>query len=277
MFKLYHEEIKVSDPLRELTEAGYYKKTSLSACDFVLFPRVIFSDNENNFSGLLAEISEKYLVSTKWVLLFVIADYEKKYPFYPNLILFRTSLRSSLRRANEHPLPYVWENYNTPFDPIETVKPKVGFCGLASKSRRKLLRVFEKENRIETNFIIRDKFWGGKAHDASLKKDFDEIMQFNPFILCQRGKGNFSMRFYQTLSAGRIPVLINTDMILPFENEIDWENLIVLGKNKTDCLQQVVVAFETGRYKQMQQDCRRIFEAYFSRALYLQKALKSLI
>ena len=37
-----------------------------------------------------------------------------------------------------------------------------------------------------------------------------------------RGAGNWSFRFFETLSAGRIPVLIDTDSALPLEDRVDW-------------------------------------------------------
>ncbi len=276
MHKLFHEDILVTDPLAELTFAGFYERTTLAACDYVLYPRVLFAENENDFEGLLKKISEQYKASSKWVLIFIIADYEKQYAFYSNLVLFRTSLRNSLRKANEYPLPYVWENYERPFEPIKTDLPQIGFCGLASKPRKKILRIFEQADKIKTNFIIRDKFWGGKAHDKSLKSDFDSNMKWNPFVVCQRGKGNFSMRFYQTLSAGRIPVLTNTDLVLPFADDIDWGKYIVMGRSEKDCLQQFIAVFEVGGYVKMQQDCRLLFETYFSKKVYLQKVLELL-
>jgi hypothetical protein len=46
------------------------------------------------------------------------------------------------------------------------------------------------------------------------------------YALCMRGAGNWSYRFFEALSAGRIPVMIDTDCMLPLENEIDWSRHI---------------------------------------------------
>ena len=43
----------------------------------------------------------------------------------------------------------------------------------------------------------------------------------NLFTLCYRGRGNFSVRFYETLMRGRIPIQINSSSIFPYEDEID--------------------------------------------------------
>ena len=56
-------------------------------------------------------------------------------------------------------------------------------------------------------------------------------MLLTPFTICVRGNGNFSVRFYETLASGRIPILIDTDCVLPLENEIDWDRHCIIIKN----------------------------------------------
>jgi hypothetical protein len=45
------------------------------------------------------------------------------------------------------------------------------------------------------------------------------------YVLCVRGAGNFSHRLYETLAAGRIPVILDTNLALPLGGEIDWHAL----------------------------------------------------
>ncbi len=40
------------------------------------------------------------------------------------------------------------------------------------------------------------------------KKLFDENMETSEFTFCPRGNGNFSIRFYESLYSGRIPIII---------------------------------------------------------------------
>ena len=57
-------------------------------------------------------------------------------------------------------------------------------------------------------------------------------MLSTPFTLCVRGNGNFSVRFYEALAIGRIPVLFDTDCILPLDEQIDWKKHCIIVKNK---------------------------------------------
>jgi Exostosin family len=61
----------------------------------------------------------------------------------------------------------------------------------------------------------------------------------NTYILCPRGVENYSFRFYETLSWGRVPVLIDTDMMLP--PYIDWDEVCVrVPYNQLDQLETMI-------------------------------------
>jgi len=45
------------------------------------------------------------------------------------------------------------------------------------------------------------------------------------YVICPRGIENFSFRVYEALKYGRIPVIIDTEMVLP--PEIDWEQVAI--------------------------------------------------
>ena len=45
------------------------------------------------------------------------------------------------------------------------------------------------------------------------------------YTLCYRGAANYSLRFYESLCLGRIPLFINTDCMLPFEDRVHWKDV----------------------------------------------------
>jgi hypothetical protein len=57
------------------------------------------------------------------------------------------------------------------------------------------------------------------------KKNYQNHMLRNTYIFCPRGFENFSYRFYEALAYGRIPVLIDTDTVLP--PNVNWDELCV--------------------------------------------------
>ncbi len=101
---------------------------------------------------------------------------------------------------------------------------------LAAYERAKLLGFIQKESRYKTDFLLRKKYKAGaetSADKVQVEKEFFENIYQNLFTVCMRGFGNYSVRFYQTMAMGRIPILIDTDNILPFEKAIEYGALIV--------------------------------------------------
>jgi len=95
-----------------------------------------------------------------------------------------------------------------------------------SKLRADLLRKLENDQNISTNFIKRKKYRAGVQSDKKLHQTtiefYDNILNVQ-YVLCVRGGGNFSVRFYETLAMGRIPIFVNTDCLLPLADQIDWK------------------------------------------------------
>ena len=84
------------------------------------------------------------------------------------------------------------------------------------------------------------------------------------------------MRFYQALSVGRIPVLIDTKMTLPFENLIRWQDFIVFEKDEGQCLAKVQQIHAAGQILARQESCYRIFHDYLSPRVFLDQLLRQL-
>jgi hypothetical protein len=52
-------------------------------------------------------------------------------------------------------------------------------------------------------------------------------MRASRFVLCPRGRGLNSRRFFEALSHGRVPILYANAAKLPLEGRIRWEDFIV--------------------------------------------------
>ena len=137
------------------------------------------------------------------------------------------------------------------------------------------MKLFSYCKYIKTNYVIRKLFWGGKPHDKTLIEQFENNMINSHFNICNRGNGNFSMRFYQTLSCGRIPILLNTDMVLPFENEINWNDIIIIGNNEKELIEKLLHCWNNKNIEEMQIKCKEIYNTYFLDNIWFDKILSS--
>ncbi len=96
--------------------------------------------------------------------------------------------------------------------------------------RARLLKQLEKAKTINDNFIKRKKYRAGVSNNKSqhqTTQEFYDNILISDYVLCVRGGGNFSVRFYETLMMGRIPLYIHTDGFLPLEEEINWKEHVV--------------------------------------------------
>lgn len=95
--------------------------------------------------------------------------------------------------------------------------------------RGKVLDAIESSGAVRTHFVRRRRNLGppmaGVDEDSlrrQMRREYVQSVFENPYSLCIRGAGNWSYRLFETLAAGRIPILIDTDSVLPLEDAIDW-------------------------------------------------------
>jgi|26BtaG_2_1085354.scaffolds.fasta_scaffold00001_123 hypothetical protein len=100
----------------------------------------------------------------------------------------------------------------------------------ATYLRFKILNQLQKSTFVTCNFIYRKKYRAGIKYnkdDHRTSLEFYENLLNSDYIVCVRGAGNFSIRFYEALAMGRIPIFINTDSPLPFDGIIDWKKHVI--------------------------------------------------
>jgi hypothetical protein len=100
----------------------------------------------------------------------------------------------------------------------------------SSNLRFEVLEVFRKDARFETDYIIRQKYRGGVQTPENRQKttlEYYNNQKNADLITCVRGVGNFSLRLYETLAMGRIPVFVDTDSPLPEISGKDWNDYVI--------------------------------------------------
>jgi hypothetical protein len=169
--------------------------------------------------------------------------------------VYQQSLFADRRLANEQTMPAEisdpLEELGIKFRPRDLDMPSVGFCGYVGNPlsrltyrmmgrtrkfdglelRARALRSLKRVKEVRTDFIRRQMYRAGMRgrfhhfpqREFKSRREFWNNVLNNDYTLCLRGAGNFSYRFYEALAAGRIPLFINTDCILPFEDQIDWK------------------------------------------------------
>ena len=139
--------------------------------------------------------------------------------------------------------------------------------------RKKILNILNRSGDLHTDFFRRSRYQGGESKNMDsfqiLRKEFYENIKNTDYTLCIRGTGNFSARFYETLALGRIPVFINTDCILPFNDIIDWKkHLIWIDEHEISNVTKIIIDFHNNltqdSFKAIQMSNRKLWEEYFT-------------
>jgi hypothetical protein len=164
-------------------------------------------------------------------------------------------------------------------------------------TRAYALELLKNTPGVQVEAIVNQGFWGRTemGQDVMTPEDeqaarlrYVENMVESDYVLCVRGAGNFSIRFYETIMTGRIPIFVDSDTVLPFSREIQWKDILVHVHEKDlrslpDKLATFHSKFTNEEFKNTQHRLRAIWENWlgpegFYKAMHarLQKVLNSI-
>jgi len=251
----------------------------------------------------MTEMAKKY---NKKLILFYYYDPVKKIDV-PNGVIFRTSLLESTKEANEFAMPAYGEDLRKRKNLLEselwinkTKTPTVGFRGQSAPVKLPVKLTFKRKMNdllkyagIDKQFNLHYNFGYLARRDTivaclknkniktdvtltTLEQSWDPINGKMPFVnnvfqnqynICVSGHGNYSFRLYEIMSAGRIPIFINTDCVLPFEEFIDWKKHVVwIEEKEANKADQYILDFHQSihpdDFLQLQKNNRKLWEQY---------------
>ncbi len=150
----------------------------------------------------------------------------------------------------------------------------------ASIKRFWFLRKMARNQNFETDFILRNEYRGGSKTKEEVERtthDFFQNIIHNPYTFCKRGGGNFSVRFYETVAMGRIPVFLSTDSRLPMQELINWEEhcLISSADNFIENIIKLHQKISDAEFLEMQQKNRILYQEKLNRVNFFIEIAKN--
>ncbi len=266
-------------------------------CDFIIIPHnYYYIDKVDDYIKEFVDLSNKF---NKKIIIFSTND-STSYINIPNSIIFRMSQYLSRKKDNEIIMPaYSTDlSYGNEIMYREKRKiPIIGFCGWASVNglfnkiifwfkntfilkgthrlglyfRIKMIKLLNKSKLVKNNFIIRSSYSANKntisIDPIKARHEYIENIKDSDFVLAPKGDGNFSVRFYEILSLGRIPILIDTDCPLPLDKDIDYSKFIIKVsykdiKNIDKIISDFYDKISNEEWINMQRRAREAFEKY---------------
>lgn len=101
---------------------------------------------------------------------------------------------------------------------------------------------------------------------------FRELLGRSKFVLCPRGHGASSIRMYEVMAAGRVPVVIS-DEWTPVQG-VDWESCsVIVPENEISSIPQRLEALEE-RYPSMAHQARAVYDEQFGPQVHFQRMVE---
>ena len=93
---------------------------------------------------------------------------------------------------------------------------------------------------------------------------YKEILMNSQFSLCPLGTGPNSIRLWETISFGSVPVILSDKLVLPNLN-INYEDYFIFWKEADiDKLYNYLLNFEKEKLTNMSEKCIELYQTYFS-------------
>lgn len=248
----------------------------------------LFEHVKNNYNTYPSILGYYYLQNlpenlNEYDYLFVSSDYSIPAP---------TSACQMMTSAEDrHTFMWLQQDFSSfqPFPASEyTDVPTVGFVGripifTLPDGSRQLHRGFEPrysawEALEKSNNICFDAhprfeplgdsagFWNDSIPDKKKWEPMFKInMLANQYNLCARGNANWSLRFFETLAYGRIPVYIESGGRLPWDQVNNYfDDTFVYVTDIKNIESDILNFHETHTLHNTQKKCREMYDTYFS-------------
>lgn len=276
---LFKEEKFENNRFEKLIKEGkkYLQFVSIEECDFVVIPYKW--DNCSNTTQAIIDEARKF---NKKILTLHNDDYAPQVRLSPNDgFLFTTTLVKNQNQENEFSFPAFTGDFFEKSNSFNISK-RLGFCGgITHQIRYDVLNLIFNSD-LDKDIIIRKGFWAPELSKDDAREQFINNMINNTFIICMRGAGNFSYRLYETMMMGRIPIIIDSNQVFPFEKKIDYSEFSFRIDhsnvfNIVSILKEFIRTLSDDKIKEMQTKSRQIWEDYMSPEGWIKNFNKEII
>lgn len=235
----------------------------------------------------------KYLNSLAKLKLVIFSDRGDfpKRPKITNSVALRVAINPGESRFRKIVIPYNVESLSfIPYKKLE-VSPTISFVGFIPKLsvgrfkhtlqqsplhpikgngavvRRLMHRTLSKAD-LTYSSTIRNSYGALDVGQVDFDKNRTEYLTSineSDLVACPRGDANQSARFYEALSAGRIPCLPNTSIVFPNVEEIKLNSLLIKFPFRYKTLEFLIAEYfksirTQSEYNSIQRDLREFFQ-----------------
>ncbi len=188
--------------------------------------------------------------------------YEKIIPILKKMgvkVLFTPHVDKDYEDITVLPYPHLAINGISPVNIVKNIWASFVGAQYTHYTRAQIFNLFAHDPRF--TLINRGNTWHFYLKEdklAQFTQEYQDILVRSRFALCPRGTGASTIRFWESLQAGAIPVLIADAMRLP--SNFDWSSCIVkIPENQVNLIPTILESISLDQEAIMYQAC---LEAY---------------
>lgn len=228
---------------------------------------ILFVENTQFDDILFKDLLQHPLVEQYREKAFMYNEMDRPWDALPGLYccLTRKHINEKRHRAFAYlttPNPYISSIHN------QQIERRWLFSFMGSMShrcRRPLLHLKQPDSFIRdtSDFNV----W--QSDDAELQirgQDYAEVLAASDFVLCPRGIGTSSIRLYETLEVGRVPVIISDHWVPPAET--DWRFAIQVEEARVASIPGLLRALANEAFERGQEARQAWLNAYAPDTLF---------
>ena len=133
------------------------------------------------------------------------------------------------------------------------------FIGFSSHQVR--TKIFSMRHPRDTIIKKRSRWHFGSRQKEREKKEYQSVLARSRFSLCPRGTGASTVRFWESLQAGAIPVVLSDVMSLP--EGFDWDSCVIrIDEKDVYKIPEIIVSILPEQERYMREQCYKVFEKF---------------
>jgi hypothetical protein len=181
-----------------------------------------------------------------------------------NILIFSGSGKISDKNdvKNIIPIPHVISPILSPMK-----KEKKDFlCSFVGSFNTHPIRneIYETYKENKDFYFSGEKRWNININKER-EKEFKKITEKSLFSLCPRGNGPTSYRLCEAMQLGAIPVYVYDNKWLPWQDEINWEDICILFKSEEiSFLRTYLRNTPMSKIYEMRNNIEKIYDQYFT-------------
>jgi len=225
---------------------------------------ILFIENTQFQDIRFKELLRHPLVKQYPEKVYMYNEMDRAWPLLPGLYC---SLAKSLTNPDEHvAFPYLTVNNNTIKDIYASNTRRkwlYSFVGSSSHPIRKKMFSLSGDNAriVDTSEFCT---WNpAQTSKYAYQKLYTDTMAASKFVLCPRGIGPASQRLFETMEAGRIPVIISDSWVEP--PQVNWDFAVRVPESQIAGIPQRLASLED-EWAERSAAARAAWEANYSPA-----------